>query len=221
MSGKSCFSSVEAAAPYTASDGFEPRHENANQANELDRQSRPSGTGSKFISRFVARLAVLLAASVVALPVSAREKSRDLETFFRGHLTATGKFRNYQDGSTRGVRVDIQGAPDGAAFKLIEDTAYSDGERHRWVWKFSKVAEGRNIGQRAGLIGQAKVHAYGNKIEIAYRAHVPMKDGKTRDLNFKETFVFTQSGMADYRLGVSLAFIRVGEAHLTVRKRPQ
>ena len=119
------------------------------------------------------------------------------------------------------MRVDIYGARDGDAFKLVEDTAYSDGEKHHWVWRFSKVVEGRYVGRRHGLIGQAMVEASGNKIEIAYRAHVPTKDGKTHDLNFKETFVFTQSGTADYRLRVSLLSIPVGEAHLTVRKRPR
>ena len=151
----------------------------------------------------------------------AQEKSRDLATFFSGHLTATGQFQNFHDGSTRGVRVDIHGAPDGDAFKLVEDTTYSDGEKHHKVWRFSKVGEGRYVGQRADLIGQAKVEAQGNKIEIAYRARVPTKDGKTHDLNFKETFLFTQPGTADYRLGVSLLSIPVGEAHLTVRKRPR
>lgn len=33
-------------------------------------------------------------------------------------------------------------------------------------------------------------------------------------------FIFTQSGAADYRLRVLLAFIPVGEAHLSVRNRP-
>jgi len=86
--------------------------------------------------------------------------------------------------------------------------------------RFSKVAEGRYVGQRADLIGEANVVAHGNRIEITYRAHVPTKDGKTHDLNFKETFVFTQSGTADYQLHVSLLFVPVGDAHLTVRKRP-
>ena len=162
-----------------------------------------------------------LAASVIASPAFAQEKTGDLATFLSGHLTATGQFKNYLDGSTRGVRVDIHGARDGDAFKLIEDTAYSDGEKHHWVWRFSKVAEGRYVGQRANLIGRAKVEAHGNKIEIAYRARVPTKDGKTHDLSFNETFVFTQSGTADYRLRVSLLSIPVGEAHLTVRKRPR
>ena len=164
--------------------------------------------------------AVLLAASAIASPASAEEKSRDLATFLSGNLTASGQFQNYHDGSTRGVRVDIHGAPVGNAFKLVEDTVYSDGEKQHRVWRFSKVAEGRYVGQRADLIGEANVVAHGNRIEITYRAHVPTKDGKTHDLNFMETFVFTQSGTADYQLHVSLLFVPIGDAHLTVRKRP-
>ena len=118
------------------------------------------------------------------------------------------------------MRVDIHGTPQGNLFKLVEDTVYSDGEKQHRVWRFSKIAEGRYIGQRADLIGQATVEAVGNRIEIAYRAHVPTKDGVTHDLNFQETFVFTQAGTADYQLRVSLLFVLVGEAHLTVRKRP-
>src|ERR1019366_4270137 len=125
-------------------------------------------------------------------PAFAHDKSHDLANFLSGHLTATGQFQNYHDGSTRDVRVGIHGSPDGEAFRLVEDTAYSDGEKHHWVWRFLKVAEGRYVGRRANLIGQAKAEAHGNKIEIAYRARVPTKDGKTHDLNFKETFVFTQ-----------------------------
>ena len=47
------------------------------------------------------------------------------------------------------------------------------------AWRFLKVGDGRYVGPRANLIGQAKVEAHSNTIEIAYRAHVPMKDGTT------------------------------------------
>jgi hypothetical protein len=93
---------------------------------------------SLFVRR--SRIALLLAASVIASPAFAQEKSLDLASFFSGHLTATGQFRNYLDGSTRGVRVDIHGAPVGGAFKLVEDTVYSDGEEPHTVWRFSKGA---------------------------------------------------------------------------------
>ena len=142
------------------------------------------------MSHFVRRshITVLFAAFVTTFPAFSQNKSRDLATFLSGHLTATGQFQNYHDGSTRGVRVDIHGEPVGDAFKLVEDTVYSDGEKQHRVWRFSEVAEGRYVGQRADLIGQAKLEAHGNRIEIAYCAHVPTKDGKTYDLNFKETF---------------------------------
>jgi Protein of unknown function (DUF3833) len=174
------------------------------------------------MSHFIrcSRFAVLFAAFVTASPAFAQEKSSDLATFLSGHLTAVGQFQNYHDGSTRGVRVDIHGAPVGAAFKLVEDTVYSNGEKQHRVWRFSKVAEGRYVGQRADLIGQANVEAHGNRIELAYLAHVSTKDGKILDLNFKETLVFTQTGTADYQVHVSLLFVPVGDAHLTVRKRP-
>src|SRR4029450_10384902 len=107
---------------------------------------------------------VLFAAFVTASPAFAQERSGDLATFLSGHLTATGQFQNYHDGSTRGVRVDIHGAPIVAAFKLVEDTVYSDGEKQHRVWRFSKVAKGRYVGQRADLIGQASVEAHGNRI---------------------------------------------------------
>ncbi|MCI4677393.1 DUF3833 domain-containing protein [Rhodoblastus acidophilus] len=167
------------------------------------------------------RFAVLLLVSLVASPAFAREKSSALKTFLSGHLTATGQFHNYLDGSTRGVRVNLHGAPYGAAFRLVEDSVYSDGEKQHRVWRFSKVGDGLYVGQRSDLIGHATVETHGNRIDIAYRARVPTKDGKIHDLDFKETFVFMQSGTADYRLKVSLGLIPVGQAHLAVRKLPR
>ena len=164
---------------------------------------------------------VLTAGAVIASPALTQEKSPDLATIISGHLTATGQSHDYYDASTRGVRVDIHGESDGAAFKLVEDTTYSDGEKRHWVWRFSRVAEGRYVGRRGDLIGQATVEARGNKIGIAYRAPYATKDGKTHDLDFKETFVFKHPGIADYWLAASLLYIPVGEAHLIVRKLPR
>ena len=77
-----------------------------------------AGESPEVVARLVRRshFAVLFVAPVIASPEFTQEKSRDLATSFSGHLTATGQFVNYRDGSTRGVRVDIRGAPDGDAF---------------------------------------------------------------------------------------------------------
>jgi hypothetical protein len=173
------------------------------------------------VSRSVRRVrfARLLGAFVFASPGSALENSRDLATYFGGHLTATGQFQNFYDHSTRGVRVDIHGKPHGNPFKLVVDTTYSDGEKSHKVWRFWKVAEGRYVGRRADLIGLAAVEAQGNKFKIVYRARVRTKDGKTHDLDFSEIFQFTQPGTATYWLRVSRLFVPVGEARLILRKR--
>ena len=84
-----------------------------------------------------------------------------------------------------GVGVDIHGSADGGACKLVEETAYSDGKKHR-VWRFTKFAKGRYVGQRAHLVRLEKVEAEGDKIEIA---DVPTKDGETHDLNSPENFI--------------------------------
>jgi hypothetical protein len=162
----------------------------------------------------------ILAASGVISVAFAQDGSRDLATFFSGHLSAAGTFQNHFDGSTRGVRVDVHGAPGPRGFKLIEDTVYSDGEKHRSLWTFSKVAEGQYIGEGTDLIGFAKVQAQGDGIEIVYRAHVTTKDGKIHDLDFKQTYIFNQSGTADYRVKVSFLFVPVGDACMTLRKLP-
>ncbi|NUJ79374.1 DUF3833 family protein [Methylocystis sp. FS] len=174
---------------------------------------------SRFVRHF--SLVALFAASLISCPAFAEGKAHDLATFFSGRLTAKGKFKNFHDGSTRGVRVDIRGAPDGNSFKLIQDTTYSDGEKQHKVWRFSKIGKGRYVGRRADLVGPASVVAHGNNIEIAYRARVSTKDGKTHELNFKETYLFTRPGTATYWLRASLLFIPMGEARLTIRKLPR
>jgi uncharacterized protein DUF3833 len=163
--------------------------------------------------------AAFLASSIMVSPTIAKENWRDLATFFGGHLTAKGQFQNFHDGSTRGVRVDMQGKSEGRAFRIIMDATYSDGEKEHKVWRFLKVAEGRYVGYRADLIGKATVVVQGNKIDITYVARVRRKDSKTYNLNFKETFLFKQPGTGAYWIRVSLLFVPIGEARLIVRKQ--
>ena len=62
-------------------------------------------------------LAVVFAAAIISCPAFSEEKSHDLATFFSGRLTAIGKFKNFHDGSTRGVRSDIRRS---ARWKLVQ-----------------------------------------------------------------------------------------------------
>jgi hypothetical protein len=72
-------------------------------------------------------------------------------------------------------------------FKLVED--YSDGEKQHRVWRFSKIAEGRYVGQRrADVIGFSWVKAIGvnqctdeNSIALQPRfASIPRRSAAAR-----------------------------------------
>jgi hypothetical protein len=182
---------------------------------EFARQYRKQFTMSRFVRH--SGVAIVFAASLIGSPGFAQDQSPDLAAFFTGNLVAKGQFSE-RLGATRGMQVNIRGTNDGHVLKLVEDVTYTDGETRKLVWRFSKDADGRYVGHRADLIGDAKIVTHGDAIEITYSAHIPMKDGTTKDLNFAETFTFTQPGAADYRVNISLLFIPVADAHLTVRK---
>ena len=95
----------------------------------------------------VAAILSLLAA-VPAFAATPAPQKLVLEKFFRGPLVASGTFVNTRDGTTRGLKVRMIGTWDGKTLTLVEDFVYSDGERDRKTWRFTKVAEGRYTGTR-------------------------------------------------------------------------
>lgn len=164
------------------------------------------------------RLAIILAASVVAPAAIAEDKTDALVDFLSGRLVASGRVSDYVSRSTRNLKVDIVGSTEGGVLKVNEDAAYSDGEKRKYNWRFTKVGEGRYVGRRPDVIGDAKVVSHGNTIEITYKAHEPMKDGKTQDLNFAETFEITSPTTANFKVNVSLLFVPVADVSLSIRK---
>ena len=163
----------------------------------------------------------LLVSLSLASPAFAETGWRDLATFFGGHLRGEGQLKNYFDGSTRGVRVDIYGMLEGKTFKMVTNLTYSDGEKQSKIWRFRRVSEGHYIGQRADLVGVADVVVVGNRTNITYVARVPIKGSSVRNLRFDELFLFTQPGRGNYRIRVSLLLLPVAEARLVIRKLPR
>ena len=168
-------------------------------------------------------LMVALAASVVILvgPKEARavdRPSQHIIEFLAGHLVADGKLRNFADRSTRSFQVDIHGSASENRYTVVEDTRFSDGERQHKVWTFSPAPDGRYIGHRADLIGDATVTERGNEMELTYTANVPMPGGGSHNLKFDEHFAFAGPTTLTNSVRISFVFIPVGEATLVIRK---
>jgi hypothetical protein len=170
--------------------------------------------------RNVSRVAAFAIGGCVVFVASgaAQQESPELASFFNGKLVAKGKFSDYLSGSTRGMEVKINGEAKGATLNLVEDMVYSDGETRRYVWKFVKSEAGDYVGHRADLIGTAKVVLKGEIIEISYKAHVAMRDGKEHDLDFLESFSFVNPSTANYLVKISKIYIPVADAQLVVQK---
>ncbi len=164
------------------------------------------------------RLTIVIATSIVAPAALAEDRTDALVEFLNGRLVASGKVSDYVSRSTRDLKVEIAGSTEGDVLKVDENAAYSDGEKRIYNWRFTKVGEGRYIGRRPDVIGDAQVVSSGNRIEITYKAYEPMKDGTTQTLNFAENFEITSRTTANFKVNVSLLFVPVADVSLTIRK---
>jgi len=141
-----------------------------------------------------------------------------LEEFFRGPLLAEGEFLNTRDNTRRGVKVKMHGSWDGKVLTLVEDFVYSDGEKDRKTWRFTKVAEGRYVGTREDVIGEAEVLQDGKDVTLAYTATVRTKDGGSYSIRFKDRLALVAPRTVLNTATLSWFVFDVGRVNLTIHR---
>ena len=115
----------------------------------------------------------LVALLFVAASASASDRhDLALDTFFRGHLLAEGKFVNGWTGAERGVKAKMTGTWDAKAKKLTlnEEIVYSDGATAHTVWEFIHNTDGSFQAIRDGR--QAEVRIENGVVFLAYPAAI-------------------------------------------------
>jgi hypothetical protein len=140
-----------------------------------------------------------------------------LEDFFRGRFTAQGTFVNTRDGTQRGLKVAMNGTWDGRTVTLVEDFVYSDGERDRKTWRFTKVADGRYRATREDVIGEGVAVQDGDAVRLSYTARVKAS-GSSYDLSFRDTLMKIGSRTVLNTADVRFLFFPVGRVELTIHK---
>ena len=120
-------------------------------------------------SRAAMAFAAVLLASVSA-SASPSPRALALDTFYRGHLLAEGKFVNGWTGAVRGVKAKMTGTWNAKArtLTLDEDIVYSDGETAHTVWQFIHDADGSYRAIRDGR--QAEVRIENGVVFLTYPA---------------------------------------------------
>lgn len=171
------------------------------------------------------RSLIVLLLCVGALPAAAASASGGagklvLEDFFRGRLMAEGSFRSTIDGSVRGIKVEMRGRwdPRSKTLELVEDFVFSDGEKDRKTWRFTKTAEGRYVGAREDVAGTAEVVQDGDAVRLTYRAVVRTKGGSSFTVSFDDLLVRTDRRTVRNTATVKWLFFTVGEVDLTIRR---
>ncbi len=159
-------------------------------------------------------IVAILAASTAG---ATQQSGQEFGAFLTGQLVADGKISDYVSGSTRSMQVKIKGETRGSTLSVVEEMAYSDGEKRKFVWKFTKE-NGEYVGQRSDVIGKAKVVQKGDAIDIAYRANVVLPSGREQALDFVETLTFRGPQSAKLEIKVSKFFIPVAGAALDIKK---
>jgi len=159
-------------------------------------------------------LLVLIALFAYALPTYAKDKDLVLEQFLRGTLNAEGQFRNSWTGQVRNLTVVMRGTWDNAQriLTLNEDITYSDGEKGKVVWVFTKNDDGSYQATRDG--GAATVSKDQGAVVLRYVASFG-----GLGLDFVDRLELTDEKTVLNTATVNfLGFIPVGSVTLTIHK---
>lgn len=139
-----------------------------------------------------------------------------LEQFFTGNLVAEGRFRNSWTGSERGLSVKMRGTFDGKVLRLREDFVYSDGEKDRKTWVFTKTGVGTWSGLREDVKEPAAVTTSADgAMQFGYTARIGGYDLAFRDRLERIDAKTVRNTASVYVFG----FIKVGEVELVMRRK--
>ena len=136
-----------------------------------------------------------------------------LPAFFAGSSQGEGVFTNSWTGSERRFNVTIAGTWDGTTLTLVEDFDYADGEKDRKTWQLRQTGEGRFVGTREDVVGEAQAWTDGPAVRLVYSVRL---GGWTVD--FSDILALRADGSLLNRATVGKWGIRVGRVELVLRK---
>jgi hypothetical protein len=147
------------------------------------------------------------------------EPRMTLEDFFTGHSRAWGLFQDRFGNVRRQFTVDITGAwdPDKKHLELTEAFAYDDGERETRVWQIDKLDDSRYRATTPDCVGEARVEAHGNAVNLVYRLKLPI-GGRSIAFDFDDWMFRQDDDVVINRALVKKWGLLVGTAIIFFRK---
>jgi hypothetical protein len=113
----------------------------------------------------------------------------------------------------------MKGRWNGTALELVEDFVYSDGEKDKKTWIFTKLGDGVYSGLREDVTIPADVRQVGDAIAFSYTARIKTSDGGGMDLSFYDRLEMIDAKTVRNTADVYwLGFIKVGEVELIISR---
>lgn len=137
-------------------------------------------------------LSVTMGLSMLTLTQAADAADLVLERYFEGKTRATGSFSAI-NGVKREFKVDLTGRWDGRTLVLREDFVFSDGEKDRKTWRFTKTGPGRYTGTREDVIGTTDVVIEGKVAKFNYLVNLGT-EAKPNTVRFYDTMELEPDG---------------------------
>ncbi|SIR07763.1 Protein of unknown function [Rhizobium sp. RU35A] len=137
-------------------------------------------------------LSVMMGLSMLTLTQAADAADLALERYFEGKTRATGSFSAI-NGVKREFKVDLTGRWDGKTLVLREDFVFSDGEKDRKTWRFTKTGPGRYTGTREDVIGTTEVVIEGKVAKFNYLVNLGT-EAKPNKVRFYDTMELEPDG---------------------------
>ncbi|MFO1016345.1 MAG: DUF3833 family protein [Hyphomonadaceae bacterium] len=165
----------------------------------------------------LALVCVSACATAPRLPPEAASDAFVIERDLVGASVARGEFRAIT-GTRRGFTAYLNGVWDGQTLTLVEDFVFDDGERDRKTWRLSRIGEGRYVGTREDVVGQARGYQDGAAFRLEYDVVLPSQNGKGRRVHFQDVMVRTGAGSILNRANVGWFGLRVAQVELTIER---
>jgi hypothetical protein len=142
-----------------------------------------------------------------------------LEEFFAGRGQAWGLFQDRFGTVRKQFSATTEGHwdPQAARLELAEDFVYDDGSTESRVWDIHKLDDARYTATTDGLVGEARIEARGNAVNLRYRLKLPM-GGRRVALDFDDWMFRQSDDLVIDRAAVSKFGILLGTATICFQR---
>ena len=173
-----------------------------------------------FYSLLIAALFSGGCSAITVSDYSAMQPIMTPENFFNGPMTAHGVVKNRSGRVTSYFNAEIIGSWKDGVGTLEEDFVFSDGEKSRRVWTFTKNTDGTYTGTAHDVVGKAHGEISGNTMFLKYVLRIPYGDD-TIDVTIDDRMYQTSTGILINESKMYKFGFRVGEILLVMVKPPE